>query len=260
VAKRRVGEWCVGDVVLVKEHGVVTNLGEGHIIDIRAQPNTNVAIAALVRFEHGPADGVWYTVSNLRQVRDIDGVPIHSGKLCPPPPAEERVRGQGGRNYAVYVGVPMSEQRITALRAQANSSSFDPYEDAQAIHECLDVIVALQNNWCPPGKPKRKTEVKPPPKPPLFSHLYDEEEDEDEDEDEDHGEPVPEGEGEATASSTVVRCVCRTKGPVLCPRHQDEECDTTNCDGTAATLCECGTKACPTCMLSIHCHCFPGMS
>jgi hypothetical protein len=76
VGTRATGEWRVGDVVCVAPGCKVTHLGEGPIIDVRTGPRPQDVAEALVRFEHGPESGVWYSVRNLKQIRDIFGNPI----------------------------------------------------------------------------------------------------------------------------------------------------------------------------------------
>ena len=62
-----------GDVVVVSEYLRKTNLGEGHIIDIDVDRETNIPTSALVRFEHGPSRGVWYSLGSLTRLRDFRG-------------------------------------------------------------------------------------------------------------------------------------------------------------------------------------------
>jgi len=66
-----VSNWRVGDVVVVRECLRVTNLGEGRIIDIETYDGTNSPKSALVRFEHGTAAGIWYSVGTLQKLGDV---------------------------------------------------------------------------------------------------------------------------------------------------------------------------------------------
>ena len=55
---------------------VVTQLGEGVVVDLEFVRGTDVVKAALVRFEHGPADGVWYSINTLKPFEDLLGSKI----------------------------------------------------------------------------------------------------------------------------------------------------------------------------------------
>lgn len=67
-------QWRVGDLVVVNPERAVTTLGEGRILDIETLPGTRYPSSALVRFEHGPVKGVWYSVSNLKWIGDLSGL------------------------------------------------------------------------------------------------------------------------------------------------------------------------------------------
>lgn len=68
------GDWRVGDVVRVRDP--VTSLGRGQIVDVRTLPGETHVVEALVRFQNGPAGGVWYSVGNLTKLQDIYGRPL----------------------------------------------------------------------------------------------------------------------------------------------------------------------------------------
>jgi len=252
---RRVGEWRVGDVVQVNERGVVAHLGEGHIIDLGLQPDTNAAVSALVRFDNGSAAGVWYGVGNLNQVRDIFGNSLTPGAkpFTPATESEDEEQRTRSRTDAAYTGVPMSKERIEEIRKQANTQDADPYDDAEMLHECLDVIEALQRLWRPPGPYQQ-----PPSMKKLEARLAQEEAEVEAEEDAE--EELARVGTEATAESVVVvRCCCETKGPGICPRHKNEPCDTMGCDNKSAVLCDCGIRACPVCKRTNHGFCYPDM-
>lgn len=63
--------WRVGDVVRVTEGQRVTNLGEGVVLDTQLEKGWVTSV--LVRFENGPASGVWYSVGTLQRLRDLEG-------------------------------------------------------------------------------------------------------------------------------------------------------------------------------------------
>ena len=52
------------DIVVVNPKVAVTNLGNGVVIDADEQQR-------LVRFEHGPAKGIWYHVGNLTKIGSV---------------------------------------------------------------------------------------------------------------------------------------------------------------------------------------------
>jgi hypothetical protein len=254
---RLAGEWRIGDVVVVNEKDVVTSLGEGPVIDLECHPGTNAAVSALVRFNGGPLPGVWYSVGNLRQIRDLHGRAISSEGLTRVPPPVPR-RKRGGHSYRAYVSAPMPVERIEELRAQANEQDADPYDDSQALHECLDVIEALQKRWQP------IPEAPPKPTPAQMARMAEriQREEAEVEAEEEAEEALQRAEmAEASAESTrVVRCTCTVVGPLLCSVHAHEPCDTVNCNGVGGVVCLCGTKACPTCTETIHVHCTEDMN
>lgn len=70
----RPGGWRVGDVVRVAEDQRLTTLGDGVVLDV--QDVDGWVDSVLVRFEHGPAVGVWYSVGTLERLRDLEGRPL----------------------------------------------------------------------------------------------------------------------------------------------------------------------------------------
>lgn len=70
--------WRVGDVVVVRPDHEVTNLGEGVVVDVLLGTERYVK-QVLVRFDNGPATGVWYGTPMLTPVRDLEGRSLTPG-------------------------------------------------------------------------------------------------------------------------------------------------------------------------------------